>query len=44
MIASGVGQEREKAHGANASFGIFLVSFFLVLLLFFSPLFCFLPR
>lgn len=28
MIASGVGQDREKAHGANASFGIFLVSFF----------------
>lgn len=40
MIASGVGQEREKAHGANASFGFFfLVSFFLVLLLFFSTSF-----
>lgn len=28
MIASGVGQEREKAHGANASFGFFFFGFF----------------
>lgn len=28
MIASGVGQEKEKAHGANASFGGFFFGFF----------------
>lgn len=43
MIASGVGQEREKAHGANASFDFFLFffsgSFFWVSFAFFSRLF-----
>lgn len=45
MIASGVGQEKEKAHGANASFGEFFLVFFFsgFLLLFFPASFLFLP-